>query len=255
MTTTYPKILYWDTETAPMIVASFGLYDQNHSYSQVYQDWFFICAQWQWEGERNVNVISVLDNPDFAQNPTNDRLIVEKLHALMSEANIVVAHNNDGFDWKKFMAKVIEYRLPPIDKPLFVDTLKAARRHGFTSNKLDDLNKKLGLKQKLQSDRGSWPKAAMGDVKAIESIIKYGKGDIPALRQLYLVLRPYMDNHPNLNLFSVVNCCPSCGSNKFQSRGVGVVRGSTYNRYQCTSPTCGKWFRGKRSVKIPEMRG
>lgn len=248
-----PNILFYDTETSPMILASFGLFDQNHSYTDVYQDWFMICAQWSWNDSSKVEVASVLDDMKaFKLDHTNDYHVIKNLHDQISNADIIVAHNGDRFDWRKFMAKVIEHRLPPIRKPYMVDTLKAARKFGFSSNKLADLNTKLGIVNKLDHQKGLWPKAAMGDEEAIRAIIKYGKGDIPALRQLYKVMLPYMDNHPNLNNFFDGDCCPNCGSKHFQKRGVESAKVNSYQRYCCMD--CGKWFRGKQVISKVNMR-
>ena len=250
-----PRILFYDTETAPAIVASFGLYNQNHSYSQVYQDWFFLCAQWAWDHENKVHSKSIIDDPwAFKEDHTNDFYVVKALYEQIEKADIIVAHNNDGFDWRRFMTKVVEHNLPPIKMPHMVDTLKEARNFAFLSNKLGDLNIKLGLKAKLDTSPGLWPRAATGDVEAIEKIVKYGRGDIPALRSLYHRLRPYMKNHPNFNVFKKEDCCPNCGSVQFQCRGFQSSKTMTYQRYQCSNPSCGKWFKGRAPVQKANMR-
>ncbi len=250
-----PRILFYDTETAPAIVASFGLYNQNHSYSQVYQDWFFICAQWNWDGDKKVHSVSIADDfMTFSRDHTCDYLVVKALYEQIQKAGIIVAHNNDGFDFRRFMTKVVEYKLPPIKMPHMVDTLKEARNFAFMSNKLADLNTKLGLKNKLDIKPGLWPRAAQGDIEAIEAIVKYGRGDIPALKELYYRLRPYMKNHPNFNVFKEEDCCPNCGSVYFTRQGFYTARTTIYQRYQCSNPQCGKWFKGRAVVKKVGMR-
>ena len=41
-------------------------------------------------------------------------------------------------------------------------------------------------------------------------------------------------------------CCPKCGSQKYQKRGTAMALTRVYVRYQCKS--CGGWFRSTRSV-------
>lgn len=252
-----PAILFWDTETAPLIGCHWGLYEQNISYPNVIQDWFIISAAWKWQGSKKTNSVSVLDDPKrFLKNHADDYYVVKAVHDAISEADIIVAHNNDGFDYKKFMARVIYHKLPPIKRLLMVDTLKEARRYAFSSRKLDDLCSHLSLARKLQNEPGLWPRAASGDKGAIRAIVRYNNRDIPPLEQLYDRLLPYMPRHPNHNLFrgDGVECCPNCGSTVFKKKGFRYTSVGKFQSFECQNKKCRARFQSGKTVKRVSMR-
>ena len=247
------KIALYDIETAPLISCHFGLWDQTIPTSSILQDTFIICAAWQILGKKKIHSVSVLDDPErFKADHTDDYHVVKALHNLFSSCDVIVGHNANNFDWKRFMGRVIYHKLPPLNIPAMVDTLKEARKYGFTSNKLDYLGKHLGVDQKLGKETGLWPKAAQGDKAAIRKMLKYNKGDIPPLRGLYERFRPYMTNHPNYNLYGNSMCCPKCDSKEFQKRGYRRTAVSMFQRFQCNK--CDGWFESTVSIKRVKVK-
>lgn len=247
------RILLYDIENTPIVAATFGLFDQNISYPWVLREWNLISVAYKWIDKKQIHSISLLDDPKrFAKNPADDYFVVKKLHSIISQADVIVAHNGNNFDWKKFMARVVFHGLPPIKQPKMVDTLKDARKFKFTSNKLDSLGTHLGLGNKLKIDQSLWIGALKGKKKAIQAIVKYNRADIPPLEKLYLRLRPYVDGHPNQALFGNGHECPKCGSSKMQKRGYYYTTVSVFQRYQCND--CLGWSRAKHSVKRTNLR-
>lgn len=254
----FVKILFWDTEVSPMLLTKFDLKPEWSSPARIVQDYFFLSAQWGWNGDDEVYTVSILDDPKrFKADHTDDSHVIKTMHKVLMEADVVVAHNGNGFDIPKFEERVICHGLPPLKHLVTVDTLKEARRFGFTSKSLAYLCKKLGLTDKLKNDPGSFDRAAMGDKKAIEGILEYGKGDIVSLKELYYKLRPYMKSHPNLNLFTPDGepCCPHCGGKDFVKRGFVYNKTTVYPDYQCKAKGCGKRFKGAHSVRRSEYNG
>lgn len=250
-----PRILFFDTENAPNIAATWGVCDQNIRYSDLAYEWFFISGQWAWDDSKQINTVSLLDNDKlFKKDFRNDYHVVKTLRDVISEADIVVGHNIVGHDLKKLSAKIIEHGLKPLVMPQIVDTYTWSKRHGFTSRSLKNLCKKLKLTQKLDHEPGLFLLAAMGDREAIKKIVKYGKGDIPTVRDLYYRLRPYADKHPNMNLYrgAGINCCPNCGSTEYKENGHRYSLTTKMKRYKCNS--CGKGFSDGKSVKRVIMR-
>lgn len=250
-----PQILFLDTENAPNIAAVWGIHEQRINYGDIVREWFFLSGQWSWNDSKQINTTCILDDKRrFKKDFTDDYHVVKTLHGILEEADIVVGHGLKRHDLKKLQAKFVEYRLKPVKMPEVVDTLEWAKKFGFTSRKLGDLCKKLGLTQKLSHEPHIFLKAALGDVDAIKGILKYGKGDIPTLRELYYTLRPYSHKHPNQNLYrgDGVECCPKCSHEEFNSRGYRLTRAGKYRQYQCNS--CGAWFQGKKNLKRVEMR-
>lgn len=232
------RVLFYDIETAPIIAAVWGLYDQNIPYHHVVQDWHIICAAWKWEGGEIESI---------AAKGKDDKTVVKKLHGLFHSADVVVAHNGDNFDYKKLMARVIQYGLDPLPPVTMVDTLKQSRKVGFTSRKLGDLGKILNTGNKLETERGLWVLAAQGDKKAIKALEVYCRGDIPPLEKLYYKLRPYAIGGPNRGLFSDRPCCPKCGAENMMARGKAMTRSGKYQRWQCDD--CGSWTQTARKEK------
>lgn len=218
------KVLFYDIETSPIIAACWGLYDQNIPYQHVIQDWHIICAAWKWEGGEIESI---------ACNGKNDLNVVKKLHGLISAADAIVAHNGDNFDWKKLMARVMHHDLPPVRQPKMIDTLKQARKIGFTSRKLDDLADMLKLPRKLTTERGLWVKAAQGNKEAIKALETYCRGDIEPLEQLYHKLRPHSPTGLNIGLYKDAPCCPKCGCENMRPNGTKTTVSGIKQQWKC----------------------
>jgi len=239
------RILFYDIEIAPKIAAVWGIHEQRIGYHQIVQDSFIICAAYKWLGEKGIETVSVLDNATrFKKDFTDDYHVIKKLHSLISKADVICAHNGDNFDWKHFMARVVYHGLPPIKRPLMVDTLKKAREFKFTSNKLDDLGKILGTGRKLKNDMSLWLGAAYGDASSVKKLVTYCKGDIPPLERLYKRLKPYMKSHPNANLFQDKKGCPRCGGKHIRKHGINYTQAAAYQSYECGG--CGHRFQGEQ---------
>lgn len=246
-----PKTLIFDIETSPTVVATYGIHEQHVTYDNVIREWFMICAAWQWEGSTKVNAVSLLDDEKrFKKDPFDDYHVVKTMHDILSEAEVIVGHNMQGFDWKKLVARMIYHKLPPLNPPKIIDTLKEARKFKFTSNKLSSLCKHLGLELKQEHAKDMWLRILKGETAAVKEAVKYCKGDISATVALYLRLRPYMAssvvNH-NLWRGDGIECCPKCGGVHIVSRGFRLTTSGKYKRYQCQD--CGAWCQGNKSVK------
>jgi hypothetical protein len=265
-----PKILLWDIETSYLLGAFFQRYnDSPIPYASVFQEWFVISAQFKWLHEKKTTVISVLDNKNrFNNDFTDDYIVIKTLRDLLDEADIVVAHNGDHFDWKKFKAKLIYHKISPPRRPKMIDTYKEAKSSANTSNKLGDLCEYYGLEnRKASSNFGDWLIATLpyGVYKkskgkklvvtkktktaAIKHIAhEYGKYDIPALESLYLELRPYMFRHPNLNEYydDGIDRCTNCKSCDLKKDGSSHGK-QKYKCNNCGKPMYGKLPKVKRS--------
>lgn len=239
--TTEPKILLWDIETSLMTVRTFGLYQDITNHNMIEKDWHIICLAYKWLGKKKVHGIR-------KNGVEGDYELCKAIREVLIEADIVVHHNGDKFDVKKLNARLIYHGLPPIPKLVVVDTLKHARRIAkFTSNRLDYLGKHLGVNGKLVNTPNLWPLATDGDEQAIRKMLTYCKRDVIILEDVYLILRPYMQGHPNFNAITETeHNCPSCGSSELQKRGTTVTRTGKYQRYQCQA--CGSWSKGKSNM-------
>lgn len=241
-----PKILIWDIETTNMdvLVKTYQLknYTSYFSYKDIVRDWSILGAAWKWLDDPITSVVSVKGSDVF-----NDRQIVQMLHDVISSADILVGHNVDKFDIKKFNARAMLLGFPPIEKKRTIDTLKEVKKVGaFSSNTLGYLAKAFGITPKMSSP--DWNLVMSGDDTALREMREYNKQDVITTEALYLKIRPYMDNHIDLNIIAdirdtdgnAVKVCTACLSANISKRGFQFRARKKVQSYSCGD--CGKRF-------------
>jgi hypothetical protein len=247
------KILIYDIETAPNLAYVWGLYEQN--VIRVEKEWHMLSFAYKWLGENKTHAYGLVDFPMYKKDKTNDKQLLEKLHSLFDEADIIIAHNGNEFDIKKTNARFIYHGLPPPSPYKQLDTKQIAKRYfKFDSNSLNSLGQHLGLGTKLSTGGFDlWLACMSGDKKAWKKMLEYNKQDVMLLEEVYYVFRPWITNHPNVNVLEENNpACTACGCTKLTKRGFGFNNVTKYQRYQCTG--CGKWNKSKPISIIMEMR-
>lgn len=241
-----PRILFYDLETSLQTVAVFQLGGNDWIQpSNILQERHIICAAWQWLGEDKVHAVSLMDDPKrFKQNPHDDRHVVETLHKVMSEADVIVAHYGDSFDNKYVKTRIIAHGLTPLPPMQTIDTKKICKQQFyFNSNSLDYVGKYLGCGGKINTPGGLWLNILKGEdvEQSIKTMVVYNKRDVTLLKDVFMKLRPYIPNYINRELFGKEGC-PRCGSKKIQSRGTYYAQTRTYRRFQCMGD-CKGWFK------------
>jgi len=243
------KVLIWDVELSYMLAAVFSCKTEYISPKNIVKDQTVLCGAWKWLGDKKTHFVCV-DPADV----DNDLEVTQTLRDIVSEADVIVHHNGDRFDVKKLNARVIYHGLEPIPQLKTVDTLKEVRKiASFSSNTLDFLGGRLVGDSKIATSYALWLDILTGDLytrtAALKAMVKYNKKDVTLLEDVYLRLRPYIKNHPNMNLFvdSDVEMCPNCGGKHLQRRGFYTTLKGKYQRLQCTD--CGAWTKSGKSVK------
>lgn len=242
------KILLFDIESSPNVAYIWGKYEQD-ALGDFIKERQIISFAWKWLGEKEVRVLSLPMFKSYKRFPDNNRELVLKLHEIISRADIVIGHNVDGFDDKIANAEFLYHGLPPTPPHKTVDTLKVAKsKFRFNSNKLGDLGAHLGLGKKIDTGGFSlWAGCLRGDPRSWELMMKYNKQDVVLLEKVYLRMRPWMSNHPDLNAIDLHIGCPICKGVNLQRRGWAIVGGGRKRRFQCTD--CGKWSTGSVAGK------
>jgi len=233
------KTLYFDIESTPLLGYTFGTYQVN--VLDVKQDTGLLCFAYRF----NDGPIKVLSRRKYTE-----RRLVKELWKLFNEADVIIAHNGDGFDIKMSNQFFLRYNLSPPSPYIKVDTLKLARRYfKFTQNKLDYLAKIMFGEQKISTNLQLWLDCMAGDKKALLRMEEYNIKDVDLLYKVHMKLRGWHVGNPNRNLFDgTSHKCPTCGGNT-QKRGFGYTRATKYQRYQCTGE-CKGWSTGERE-KLP----
>ena len=256
------NILFWDLETTHNIVASFSLFKPVIPHTAILKERSIICGSWKWNGKKTIESISIADDmARFKKDRNDDYVVVKKLHEVLQQADIIVAHNGDKFDLKYFNTRCLFHGLKPIAKPITVDTYKVAKKHfNFNSNRLDYIARYLGVGKKIKTTQDMWldiinEKAPVEKaLDAVVKMVKYNKVDVEILEGVYDRLKVFMDNHPNANLFidAEAPVCPVCGGKHLQKRGFRTTRIGKYRRYQCDD--CGSWSSAGTRISATPLR-
>lgn len=227
-----PRILIWDAEVTPTLAWVYDMYDTNVVRKE--QEWFFQSFSYKWLGLKPVTK-ALPDFPGYEPRKHDDELLVRELHAVLSQADVLMGHNVDRFDIRKANARFIYHGLDPIETWKTVDTLKVARsRFAFSGNSLDSLCEFLGLGNKLYHHSDLWYRCYEGDMKAWSLMKRYNAQDVLLTEKLYLRLRPWIRNHPNLNLLTGEELCPACQSARCIKNGTYLMlSGMVMQKYQC----------------------
>lgn len=243
-----PRILLFDLETSPNISYVWGHYDQN-VIAHV-QESYLLSVAYKWLGDDKVYVKSLPEYKGYKPNTDCDKELCKDLWALFNEADIVIAHNGDQFDIKKANTRFVRNGLGPYADFRSIDTLKLARKYfRFNSNKLDDLGNFLGVGRKISHSGFSlWKGCLDGDKASWKTMCAYNQQDVALLERVYLSLRSWAKNHPDVSTLRGVKGCPFCGSPDAQKRGFAYTNTLRAQRYQCKS--CKAYYQGSRS-KIP----
>lgn len=245
------RTLLYDIETSYIVAGVWDIWNTNAA--TVIQDWQILCFGYKWLGEKKIHIVSQDDFKGYKPGKLDDKNVVIALWNLFNEADIVVAHNGNSFDQKKVQARMMVHKMPPPEPYAQVDTKVAMKQvAAHTSNKLADLNRALGLESKLDAGGiDTWTGCMNGDPKAWKHMKKYNKGDIVALEELYLEVRPWMKNHPAVNVLeSRPDACPRCGKEGTMIKGMKYKATNTnlYQYYRCKE--CG----GMAKSRIPEPK-
>ncbi len=238
--------LILDTETTPNLAWVWGMWEQNVIAFE--REWHFLCYSYKWLGKKTY-VDALPDYSLYKKDKENDKQLMMTLRGLLDNADVVVAHNGDAFDIRKINARFAYHKIPPPSPYKTVDTKKVARKHfAFNSNKLNSLGEHLGLGKKVETGGFSlWKGCMSGDEKSWRLMKRYNKQDVDLLEEIYLFMRPWMNNHPNLSVIYGEAVCPKCSSDKIQFRGLQVTSAQVYRRFQCQG--CGGWGRVRKAEK------
>jgi len=248
-----PKILLFDIETALMEVYVWGLYKQRIPHTNIIKDkdgseksWFVLSWAAKWLFDDNVQSDIVTPSESKSR---NDKRILKSIWKLLDEAEIVIGHNLDRFDIRKLNARFIDNDINPPSPFRSIDTLKVARKEfAFVSYKQDFLTKHFELENKLKTEFQLWVDCMQGNQSRLDEMAKYNRHDVMGLEQVYLKLRPYIKNHPNLGVLVDMDVCPNCGCEYLdETDSVYFTTANKFPVYRCQGCKT-PYIRGKKNV-------
>lgn len=241
-----PSIILLDIETSPITAYTWATFDTN--VIKVLEPSKILSCSWKELNSDTIYVKTIADYPQYQPGKVEDLHLVTDVWKVLDEADIVIAHHGDAFDIKKLNARFVMHGLSAPSFYETVDTKKVASRYfKFDSNSLNSLGVYLNEGKKYENGGFDlWVRCIAGDKEAWEKMKDYNKQDVLLLERIYLRLRPFMDNHPNLNVITDSDksdlACTTCLSTNLTKRGFSITRSSRKQRYQCGD--CGSWSSG-----------
>lgn len=239
---TKPNILFIDIETTPNLAWTWGYYETD--VLEVVKEWEILSVACKY--------LTLKPIAFAGQDKFSEEEIVKFIWKQLDQADVVIAHNGDRFDIRKINAKFLKYGLTPPSPYKTVDTRTVAKRYfALNSNKLDYIGKYLNLGQKIHHEgMPLWFDCMEGKAEAWKTMRTYNVNDITLLEKIYLKLRPWIKNHPNLADYDTAVVCPKCGeADDITSKGTRQSGILVKQRYVCKS--CGGWFQTTKGKVKP----
>lgn len=252
-----PQMLVIDIETAPMRAFMWSLWQHGFGLNMVASDWYMLSWSARWVGAPEG--VTIYRDIRDCYDGEDDATILGDLWELLDQADIVIGQNSKRFDVKKINARFILQGYQPPSSFKQIDTLLIAKRQfGFTSNKLEYMTDKLCVKyKKLKHGKYPgmelWTECLKGNPEAWDEMELYNRYDVLSTEELYTILRPWDDTHPNFNLYSEsldITC--KCGSTKLRMNGYAYTGLSKFQRYRCED--CGGEVRGRINLLSKDKR-
>ena len=229
-----PNILIFDIETSFYHFVGWGTYKQYIQHYQITKHQYIIswAAKWLYDDEIMSDVVTSEESKN-----RDDKRILESIHKLLDKADIVIGHNGDRFDLRKLKWRFISEDMEPPSPYKVIDTLKVARREFFApSYKQDFLTKYFKLQKKLETNFDLWKDCEAGVQEKLDEMVEYNRHDVIGLEELYLKIRPYMHNHPNLGVLMDRDVCPSCGKEDIiETEAEYITSANRFPVYRCNN--------------------
>ena len=245
-----PKLLLLDIEVSHGIYKLYAPGKQTVGWKSITERAFMLgwCAKWLYDSEVKKSFVT----PKEAINRDDER-VTRGIHALLSKADLVIAHNGNSYDLRKLNWFFALHNLEPNNRYQSIDTYRRSRDiFGAESLSLGYLLKMFGFVGKASIHAEDWEAVENGDPKAIKKATEYCVDDVLGLEDLYLKIRPWMRTHPNLGVFAEMyqpleagdEYCPRClqtiGEMKWNKKYY-TLSGQVHR--SCNCPHCGAVLR------------
>jgi DNA polymerase elongation subunit (family B) len=259
------KRLVIDIETSAHLLSTWGLFNQNIGINQIEDPTRMLSFAAKW-----------VDNPRvafYSEFHHGRDVMVEAAFDLVSQADAVIHYNGKGFDMKHLNREFVEHDVREqaelerlaveeglgrttrfLGRPApyhHIDMLTVVRSNfKLASNKLDYVAGPnfLNIGNKVKHPGFDLWRACMeGNQKAWALMRKYNKGDVVLTEEVYRRLLPWIDGHPNMQLYTgEQGVCHQCGSDQIQKRGTRKTLLGEYQQVWCKA--CGSWGRNAKSL-------
>jgi hypothetical protein len=240
-----PRVLMIDIETSPLLVYTWGLWQQNIGINQIVEPTRMLCYAAKWLGEDEVFYSS--------EHEDGHRAMVAKAWLLLDQADVVVHYYGSRFDVPHLNREFLESGMPPPSPFKQVDLkLAVSKRFKLPSNKLQFVAQTLGLGGKEATGGFDlWRGCMNGDGKAWRTMETYNRRDVTLLEEVYEHLLPWIPNVAHRHLYGAGGC-PACGADAVREDGLYRTPLSVFKRFVCDE--CGSWFRGGTRISGTKLQ-
>lgn len=227
------KILIFDIETSPLICATWGIYKQLINPGQVLRDTAILTIAWKWLYSPRVYSAHVTEAEAKAG---DDLSVVKRFWKVLDDADVVIGFNSKKFDHKRLNARLLINGMDEPSPYVALDIFaEMKRKFSFSSNKLDYVNKLLGMSGKITTNMDLWLEAIKGEITALREMQRYNKEDVQITEALYDALKGWI-KHPNLGLYVTTDeeVCPTCESKNLEPNGFYNTPLGRFESLRCT---------------------
>lgn len=234
------KGLVVDIETKPLLVYTWGMFQQNIAPNQVVDWGGMLCFAAGWVGSDETIFRSEWDSKDR---------MLRTIHDLLCEADYVVGWNSRRFDEKKINAEFQRARMKRPTPYRSIDLMREQKKYAdFPSNKLESRRRIMDREGKL--DTGGFPLwigCMQGDRQAQATMQGYNEHDKHVTEEEFHEMRAggWIHGLPNLSIDGG-HCCPNCGSEKLQAVQPYRTDVRIYPQWVCLD--CGSAMRETKSM-------
>lgn len=241
------RILTFDIETSPHLSFHWRRWQENIPKANTIEESRMICWGAKWADEKNVMFKSDWDDGYDA--------MLEGIWELLDEADVVVGFNSNKFDIKRVNAEFLKQGWDAPSPYQTVDLFLQSKKHfAFSSNRLKDLLKELGLSPKLEDNANMqlWMDVVYSGLRSAQNrMAAYCKQDVKSTEEFYNYMLGWITPHPNWGLFvddtkKGDKVCPNCGSENVKVHKRRYTKVNAYNQYQCQD--CGAYARGRKTL-------
>lgn len=228
-----------------------NVWKQNIQHEMMINRGYIMCATVKVLGDNQCFYYETRDENDYE--------VVKALMEWLSQADVVIAHNARKFDVPLIRARAIVHGMKPPAPYKVVDTLDIAKKEfRFVRNTLKNLAEELNCTPKDSHAKfpgfSLWSECMKGNDEAWEEMKLYNIEDVITLEEVYLKLRPWDTQHPNITSEndSEQSKCPKCGGVRLERRGYFHTNAGKYQKFQCKD--CGGWSSSRYTENSNKVR-
>lgn len=258
-----PKVLAYDIECTGLLGYSYGVWDTN--IHKVLEQPILLSFSYAWvdvtkladpDYMPKIKCVTIAQTITYGVDPKNDKLLVEQLYQLFTEADVTLGHNSKAFDDKMANMFFIKHRMKPVVPHQQLDTKIIAKQiMRLPSYSLNFLSDFLGKGRKTETTHADlwWDIITGGPAgkKAAKKMAIYNNQDVKLTIDDFKELYPWYKSPVNLlRIANLEYACPHCLDSNYHREGTRATKTQRYARYKCDN--CQGWFSDLSAIKKNE---